>query len=86
MLKGEAKKKYQREYMKKQRSNIEPTGAEGLTSYPDILDKLTDKVWRAKMEKICLSFRTSHHPDYINDVWLGDFNMSQVCELLECTA
>ena len=69
------------------------TGSEGqgvtkgvtLGVTPDIIDKLTDKFWRGRLEKICSSFQNSHHPDYINDVLLGDYNMSQVCELMECT-
>ena len=77
MLTGEAKKQYQRDYMKKKRSNME-----GLT-YPDILDKLTDPFWRGRLEKICLSFKGSH---YAKDVWLGDTNMSTVCDWLECTS
>ena len=61
------------------------TKEEGVTVTPDMLDKLTDPTWRDKLEKICQSFQGSHHPDYINDVWLGDYNMSQVCDLLEVT-
>lgn len=91
MLRGEAKKKYQREYMKKQRSNSEPKitdgsniKTEGLT-HPDIMDKLTDLVWRDKLEKICHAFKVSHHPSYNEDVWLGDTNLSIACDYLECT-
>ena len=58
--------------------------AEGVT-IPDILDKLTDPVWRPKLEKICNAFQSSHHPSYSKDVWLGDTNLSNVCDLVECT-
>ena len=88
-LTGEEKKKYQREYMKKKRSNIgsnkTDTTGRGLTVSQDMLDKLTDPVWRGKSEKICHAFQASHHPSYMQDVWLGDYNLSQVCELLEVT-
>ena len=78
----------------RERKGVTPTLAgdmmaklsEELPSYPDILDKLTSPFWRPRLEKICNTFQHSHHPDYINDAWLGDFNLSQVCELLECTA
>jgi len=62
--------------------------SEGVTQgvTPDMLHKLTDPVWRRKLEAICHAFRTSHHPDYVNDVWLGNYNLSTVCELLEVTA
>ena len=53
---------------------------------PDIIDKLTDKFWRGRLEKICSSFQNSHHPDYIHDVWLGDYNLADVCGMLECTS
>ena len=85
-LTGEEKKKYQREYMKRKRSNkTEGITGQGLTSYPDIVDKLTDPVWRGRLEKICHAFKGSHHPSYVQDVWLGDYNLSKVCELLEVT-
>ena len=58
----------------------------GMRVPPDIIDKLTDPFWRGRLERICQSFKVSHHPSYVNDVWLGNFNLSQVCELLDCTA
>ena len=89
-LTGEEKKKYQREYMKKKRSNITDGSnisiesnitdgsnikVEGLT-YPDILYKLTDKVkWRPALEKICHAFKCSHHPDYAHDVMVGVYGV-----------
>lgn len=57
---------------------------QGVT-YPDIIDKLTDPVWRPKLEKICNAFQSSHHPSYSKDVRLGDTNLSTVCDWLECT-
>jgi len=59
------------------------TRAEGVT--PDIIDKLTNPVWRGRLEKICSSFQNSHHPSYSKDVWLGDTNLSTACDWLECT-
>ena len=88
----EERKEYHREYMRKKRQgltegfNKTPEKEEGLTSYPDILYKLTDKVkWRPALEKICQSFKVSHHPDYIYDCTLGFNNLGKVCELLEVT-
>lgn len=54
-------------------------------TYPDIIDKLTDPTWRGKLEKICHAFQASSNPSYSKDVWLGDTNMSTVCDWLECT-
>jgi len=96
MLKGEAKKQYQKGYMKSKRSNkgsnitdgsnipIESNIMEG-SNTPDIIDKLTNPFWRGRLEKICLSFQNSHHPSYMKDVWLGDTNLSTACDWLECT-
>ena len=60
------------------------TSEEGIT-YPDIIDKLTDPVWRGKLEKICQSFKT-RNPQDMEACWLGDMNLSTVCGWLECTA
>jgi len=54
----------------------------GITSYPDIIDKLTDPVWRPKLEKICHAFQVSHQS---YSEMLGDTNLSVVCDLVECT-
>jgi len=66
------------------------TRAEGITQQQgitdDMMDKLTDPWWRGRLAKICDSFQDSGHPDYMLDVWLGDYNMAQVCELLEVTS
>ena len=92
-LTGEEKKTYQRGYMKeyqrKQRSkqvglNNSPI-IDGSKQIPDIIDKLTDKVWRGKLERICAAFKGSHNPHYVHDVWMGKINLSTVCELVECT-
>ena len=55
----------------------------GVTDYPDIIDKLTDPVWRSKLEKICHSF---HRRSDMEVCWLGDTNLTTVCDWLECTA
>lgn len=52
---------------------------------PDILDKLTDPVWRDRLTKICDSFENSHNPRYKEMCWLGDTNLSMACDYLECT-
>ena len=69
------------------------TKAQGITGTPrvegitgDMMDKLTSPFWRGRLAKICNSFQESSHPDYMMDVWLGDYNLAQVCELLEVTA
>ena len=59
------------------------TGVGGITD--DMMDKLTSDFWRGRLTKICNAFKESSHPDYMMDVWLGDYNMAQVCELLEVT-
>ena len=59
------------------------TGMQGVTD--DMMDKLTSPFWRDRLTKICNSFQESSHPDYMMDVWLGDYNLAQVCELLEVT-
>ena len=59
------------------------TRVQGITD--DMMDKLTDPWWRGRLAKICNSFQESSHPDYMMDVWLGDYNMAQVCELLAVT-
>ena len=51
---------------------------------PDIILKLTDPVWRGKLEKICDSFDRSHHPEYKEDCWLGVTNLSLACGYLSC--
>ena len=59
------------------------TRVQGITD--DMMDKLTDPWWRGRLAKVCNSFQESSHPDYMMDVWLGDYNMAQVCELLAVT-
>jgi len=59
------------------------TEKQGITD--DMMDKLTSDFWRGRLTKICNAFHESSHPDYMLDVWLGDYNMAQVCELLEVT-
>ena len=54
-------------------------------SRPDILDKLTNPIWRKRLEKICYSFENSHNPKYKEMVWLGDCNLSTACDWLEVT-
>ena len=57
----------------------------GITSHPDILDKLIDPIWRKRLEKICYSFENSHNPKYKEMVWLGDCNLSTACDWLGAT-
>jgi len=56
--------------------------------YPDILDKLTNPVWRGRLEKICHTFQTSHHPSYACDVTLGVYgvDLGIACDWLEITS
>ena len=88
MLKSEAKKHYQREYMKKRRSNkgsnILPLETDG-SNTPDIILKLIDPFWRGRLAKICDAFEHSHNPRYKEEVWLGETNLSTACDYLECT-
>ena len=62
------------------------TSALGITAYPAIIDKLTDPRWRTHLEKVCSSFKASSNPSYSKDVWLGNTNLSTVCDWLECTS
>ena len=60
----------------------------GVTSYPDIIDKLTDPVWRPRLEKICAAFENSHHPSYREMVYFLDkqrTNLKTTCEWLSVT-
>jgi len=65
-------------------------GEMGLTkgvTYPDILYKLTDKkFWRPRLEAICQSFQSSHHPEYAKDVTLGGIDLLTIGDLLEVTS
>ena len=59
------------------------TGEEG--GRPDIILKLIDPWWRDRLTKLCHAFESSHHPEYKEDVWLGNTNLSTACDWLECT-
>ena len=58
-----------------------------MSNYPHILDKLTNPVWRGRLEKICLSFKQSHHPKYNEDVYFCEdgFPLNIACDWLEVT-
>ena len=58
-----------------------PLEGEGVT-YPDIIDKLTDPFWRGRLEKICNAMRKQDR----EVSWLGNLNLSTVCDLLECVS
>ena len=68
-------------------------------NYPNIIDKLTDPVWRPRLEKICSAFKNSHADSV--DVWLGvpegmftlpveldymPIPLNVACDWLECTS
>ena len=86
-LTKEQKKDYQRDYMRKKRSNkgsnIEGSNKVGLT-YPHIIDKLTDPAWRAHLEKVCEGF--SRREDLKACTYLGGVPLTIVCDWLECTS
>ena len=89
MLKDKAKREYQREYMKRKRgltngSNKEGSNMDGSNISPDVrdlLDKITDPVWRDKLSRICDSLGRNR-----DAVWLGNFKLSLVSDLLAVTA
>ena len=58
----------------------------GFVAHPDILDKLTNPVWRDRLTKLQAAFNNSHHPDYSSDCWLGQCNLAFAFDLLDCTA
>ena len=82
-------KEKQREAVKKAVQKHRGITSEGITeqgiTHPDIIDKLTDPRWRTHLEKVCSAFKVSSNPSYSKDVWLGDTNLSTVCDWLECT-
>jgi len=80
----EADKERQRRYRKGVTKTKGVTALEVGLTYPDIIDKLTDKIWRPRLEKICQSFK-SRNPHDMQVCWLGDTNLSTVCDWLECT-
>ena len=86
-LTKEQKKDYQRDYMRKKRSNkgsnIEGSNKVGLT-YPHIIDKLTDPAWRAHLEKVCEGF--ARREDLKACTYLGGVPLTIVCDWLECTS
>ena len=93
----EVRKQASKERMRKMREGVtSPLGVtrtprvEGVTKAAgvtdDMMDKLTSDFWRGRLTKICNAFKESSHPDYVMDVWLGDYNLAQVCELLEVTS
>ena len=60
------------------------TSVEGITSSPayHILDKLTDPKWRENLTYLC-----SHLRQQDKEVtWLGEMNLSTVCDWLQCTS
>ena len=63
------------------------TGQPKMSNYPHILDKLTDPVWRKRLEKLCLAFKNSHHPKYNEDVFFCEdgFPLNVACDWLEVT-
>lgn len=67
---------------KEREDRVGEDGWGGVTC-PDIIDKLTDPIWRGKLEKICSAF--AHRPHDMEACWLGDNNLSVVCDWLECT-
>ena len=55
---------------------------EGVTEdTQDLLDKLTDSVWRDKLSRICDSLGRNR-----DAVWLGNFKLSLVSDLLTITS
>jgi len=53
------------------------------SSYPDIIDKLTDPFWRERLTKICASFQGRRFG--MDVTWLGDTPLTVACDWLECT-
>ena len=70
----EKQKEANRERKRRQRDKGVTLATKGVTKEesiipvtPDMLDKLTDPVWRGKLEKIDQSFEASHYPSYKKD-------------------
>ena len=79
-LKGDAKKDYQRDYMRLKRSNKAPDG--GLTQYPAIVYALVDPDKRKKLEKITQSLKNHN---VLEEVRYGVVSFDLIEELLEVT-
>ena len=61
---------------------LEDITQEGVTEdVQDLLDKLTDPVWRDKLGRICDSLGRNR-----DAVWLGNFKLSLVSDLLTITS
>lgn len=84
-LKNEAKKEYQREYMRKRRSNKTEPNSEGLTeirvdtpisdpvTYTGLARLISTPQGKKKLDQILGAFNDSSHPEYMQDVRLGIF-------------
>ncbi len=85
----------QRESVKKavQKHRNETRSEQGITKGitlggRDIVNKLTDPIWRTRLTKLCCAFENSHHPEYKEEVnFLDDnyTNLSTACDWLEVT-
>ena len=95
------RKEYMRSYMKSRRS-VNNVASEDVNNLPtpklsvnnlthddvnispdihDLLDKLTDPVWRDRLGRICDSLGRNR-----DAVWLGNFKLSLVSDLLAITS
>ena len=96
MLRGQAKKDYQKKYMERQRSNksvepgdVRPFKKEALATldphkYPAIIYVLTDPVKRLKLEKITLSLKNFKQSENVRYGVNGP-SFDVVGELLDAT-
>ena len=70
----EAQRERTRRYRERQKGVTEQgVTSEGVTDLPGVL---LDPIKREKLYRICQAFKDSHHPEYAQCVWLGQYSLS----------
>ena len=81
------KTEYQRDYMRKKRSNKTPKSSNNAFIPYHIVEKLADEKWREILTSLKISFEDSHNPNYASNVCFCECgtDLSQVFDWLEVT-
>jgi len=64
---------------------LQPKGLQGLQSNKHLIETLLDPIKREKLQAICRAFETSHHPEFANEVWMGNVSLGILSLILERT-